>query len=85
MADVGDEALLGVALFFGCLAQTLDLPAVQALRGVLQQPAWADTLATLPGYRASLPGEVLSLTRALPWWQFRTPKRVEVVNVDLDR
>ena len=71
--------------FLVCLAQTLDLPAVQALRGVLQQPAWADTLATLPGYRASLPGEVLSLTRALPWWQFRTPKRVEVVNVDLDR
>ena len=70
--------------FLVCLAQTLDLPAVQALRGVLQQPAWADTLATLPGYRASLPGEVLSLTRALPWWQFRTPKRVEVVNVDLD-
>jgi putative molybdopterin biosynthesis protein len=71
--------------FLVCLAQTLDLPAVQALRGVLQQPAWADTLATLPGYRASLPGEVLSLTRALPWWQFRTPKRVEVVNFDLDR
>ncbi len=62
--------------FLVCLAPTLDMPAVQALRGVLQLPAWADTLATLPGYRASLPGEVLSLTRALPWWQFRVPKRV---------
>ena len=70
--------------FLVCLAQTLDLPAVQALRGVLQQPAWADTLATLPGYRATLSGDVLSLTRALPWWQFRTPKRVEALDADLN-
>ena len=61
--------------FLVCLAQTLEQPAVQALRQVLQQPAWAAALATLPGYHAHQPGEVLSLTRALPWWQFRTPKR----------
>jgi putative molybdopterin biosynthesis protein len=28
----------------------------------------------MPGYRAAHSGEVLSLTRALPWWHFRTPK-----------
>jgi putative molybdopterin biosynthesis protein len=61
--------------FLVCLAATLDQPAVQALRAVLQQPRWAETLAALPGYRAAQPGEVLALTRALPWWRFRVPKR----------
>lgn len=71
--------------FLVCMAPTLERPAVQALRAVLQQGAWADALATLPGYRAALPGEVLSLTRALPWWQFRTPKRLDPSAVSLQR
>ena len=28
-------------------------------------------LGDLPGYAADRAGEVLSLTRALPWWHFR--------------
>lgn len=60
--------------FLVCLADALDRPAVQALRQVLQGSGWAETLAAQCGYRAHQPGEVLSLTRALPWWQFRTPK-----------
>lgn len=60
--------------FLVCLADALDEPAVRRLREHLQSPAWADTLASLPGYRPSQPGEVLSLTRALPWWTFRAPK-----------
>lgn len=63
------------AYFLVCLADTLEQPPVQALRRVLQGPRWAETLATLPGYRAMHAGEVLSLTRALPWWRFRTPRR----------
>ncbi|MBK9364293.1 MAG: helix-turn-helix transcriptional regulator [Rubrivivax sp.] len=61
--------------FLVCLAPTLEQPAVQSLRRVLQLPRWGDILATLPGYRALHAGEVLSLTRALPWWQFRAPKK----------
>jgi putative molybdopterin biosynthesis protein len=61
--------------FFVCMAPMLEQPAVRSLRRVLQQPRWAQTLATLPGYRAVHAGEVLSLTRALPWWRFRTPKQ----------
>ena len=57
-----------------CLAAALDQPPVQALRQLLQDAPWAQALATLPGYRVNRPGEVLSLTKALPWWQFRTPK-----------
>jgi len=57
-----------------CLERTLDTEAVQRLRAVLAAPAWPHALAPLAGYRAERPGEVLSLTRALPWWRFRTPK-----------
>lgn len=56
--------------FLVCLKPALALPALQALQRVLAQPAWADALATLPGHGTQRPGEVLSLTRALPWWRF---------------
>jgi putative molybdopterin biosynthesis protein len=58
-----------------CLQDSLSNPAVQALQAALSDPAWAAELVQLPGYSA-LPhaGEVLSLTRALPWWRFRRPK-----------
>ncbi len=57
-----------------CLNDSLELPAIRALRACLASPDWAQTLTVLPGY-AAFPnsGEVLSLTRALPWWHFRTP------------
>ncbi|HNU10515.1 MAG TPA: substrate-binding domain-containing protein [Rubrivivax sp.] len=64
--------------FLVCLTPTLEQPAVQALRRLLQQPAWPQQLATLPGYRSAHAGEVLSLTRALPWWHFRTPRKPRV-------
>ncbi len=57
-----------------CLAEQLDSPAVQALRRALAAPAWRQALRGLAGYEAAQGGEVLSLTRALPWWQFRVPK-----------
>ena len=61
--------------FLVCLADALEQPAVAALRQTLQDEAWADRLATLPGYTpAERSGEVLALTRALPWWVFRKPK-----------
>lgn len=56
--------------FLVCLKPALAQPALQALLRVLAQPAWADALAALPGHGAQRPGEVLSLTRALPWWRF---------------
>jgi putative molybdopterin biosynthesis protein len=62
--------------FLVCLKDTLESAAVRALRSSLQGPAWPQALATLPGYTAARAGEVLSLTEALPWWRFRTPKKV---------
>lgn len=61
--------------FLVCLADALETPAVRALRRVLALGEWARLLATTRGYApAEMPGQVLSLTRALPWWQFRTPR-----------
>jgi putative molybdopterin biosynthesis protein len=57
-----------------CLKDALDHPAVLKLRAVLEGPGWAEALAGLPGYETARPGEVLSLTQALPWWHFRHPK-----------
>ncbi len=61
--------------FLVCLAQSLDQAPVQALRRALVQPAWQHAVAALPGYALAQPGQVLSLTKALPWWNFRNKKR----------
>lgn len=60
--------------FLVCLKAALDTPQVQALRATLTSPAWAQALQALPGYGAQQAGEVLSLTRALPWWRWRQAK-----------
>jgi putative molybdopterin biosynthesis protein len=58
-----------------CLRDALDTPAVQALRATLADTAWRDAVSPLPGYAVrDDSGEVLSLTRALPWWRFRAPR-----------
>jgi putative molybdopterin biosynthesis protein len=58
-----------------CLKDALDTPAVQRLRQVLASPAWATALSSLAGYAPQRGGEVLSLTRAMPWWRYRSPRR----------
>jgi len=58
-----------------CLKSALDEPAVQALCTVLQSREWQQQLAGLPGYRAAdSTGEVLAMSRLLPWWNYRKPK-----------
>jgi putative molybdopterin biosynthesis protein len=57
-----------------CLKSALEQPATQALLGVLQSPAWRSQLAAMPGYKPEQSGEVLSLSKLLPWWNFRKPK-----------
>lgn len=54
-----------------CLKAALDQPAVQALREVLGSAGWQQRVAQLAGYEAARSGEVLSLSRELPWWRFR--------------
>lgn len=57
-----------------CLKSTLEQPATQALRDLLQTTAWQAQMAALPGYAPMHCGEVLSMSAVLPWWQFARPK-----------
>lgn len=54
-----------------CLKAALDTPPLRSLRQALASPAWATCLQGLPGYGPQQAGEVLSLTRALPWWRYK--------------
>jgi len=58
-----------------CLKSALDEPAVQALCTVLQSAGWLQQLQLLPGYQAAgKSGQVLAMSRLLPWWNYRTAK-----------
>jgi putative molybdopterin biosynthesis protein len=71
---LGFVPLIDEDYYLVCLKEQLDTPALHSLRELLASPAWAEALAALPGYAPQRAGEVLSLTRALPWWRFR-PRR----------
>ncbi|MBN8489331.1 MAG: helix-turn-helix transcriptional regulator [Burkholderiales bacterium] len=66
--------------FLVCLKDTLEQPAVRHLCEALAGARWRAEIDALPGYALHASGEVLSLTRALPWWQFRVPKDPRVVH-----
>jgi molybdate transport repressor ModE-like protein len=58
-----------------CLKSALDEPAVQALCKVLRGTDWQDQLAQLAGYQpAEKSGQVLAMSRLLPWWTYRRQK-----------
>ena len=67
--------LLQEDYYLVCLKSALEQPAVQALLHVLRSAAWRAQLAALPGYDADRCGEVLSLRRQLPWWEFGPRRR----------
>jgi putative molybdopterin biosynthesis protein len=71
---LGFVPLLEEDYFLVCLADTLEHPAVLRLREALADRRWHDTLHATLGYAPSHGGEVLSLTRALPWWNFKRRK-----------
>lgn len=58
-----------------CMKDALDHPAVLKLRAALEDAAWVQVLQGLAGYAPARGGQVLSLTQALPWWNFRQPKQ----------
>ena len=62
--------LVEEAYFLACLKSTLDQPATRALLALLRTAAWQERLAGLPGYAPMQSGEVLSMSRVLPWWRF---------------
>ena len=50
-----------------------DLP-IGTLRELLQSSNWKQALAKMPGYAPHECGEVLSLRKALPWWNYARPR-----------
>ncbi len=61
--------------FLVTLAAHLAHPHIANLLAALAEPAWQQSLQSLPGYTAPRCGEVLSLRKVLPWWNYRSPKR----------
>jgi putative molybdopterin biosynthesis protein len=53
-----------------CLKAALEQPGIIALRDLLQTPHWKEAIAAIPGYSAQQSGEVLSLRKVLPWWDY---------------
>ncbi|HSV50817.1 MAG TPA: substrate-binding domain-containing protein [Burkholderiaceae bacterium] len=58
-----------------CLKSALTQPATQALLQVLRSVEWQQQLGALAGYAPADSGDVLSLRRILPWWEFKRKKR----------
>jgi molybdate transport repressor ModE-like protein len=59
-----------------CLKSALEQPGILALLKLLKTPAWQAEVARIPGYAALQSGEVLSMRRVLPWWDFARQKHV---------
>lgn len=69
--------LLQEHYYLVCLRDALDLPAIAALRKLLQSAEWQSRLLALPGYRPWRSGEVLSLKAQLPWWSLPPKKQAK--------
>jgi putative molybdopterin biosynthesis protein len=62
--------LLEEDYYLVCLKAALEEAPVQALLQVLRGDAWQAQMATLAGYQPGPCGQVLSLRKQLPWWDF---------------
>ena len=64
--------LLQECYWLVCLKSVLDSASVHMLGRILQSQAWQVHLNALAGYAPiPWPGQVQSLKKALPWWQFK--------------
>jgi molybdate transport repressor ModE-like protein len=57
-----------------CLKSALAQPGIAALLQLLQSPQWRSQIDHIPGYTAQQSGQVLSMRRVLPWWDYRQDK-----------
>ena len=57
-----------------CLKSALAQPGIEALLNLLKTQAWQDEVASIPGHSALQSGEILSMRRVLPWWDYRREK-----------
>ena len=72
---LGFVPLVEEGYYLVCLKDSLDRSAIGRLRELLSSPAWAEAAGSLPGCSAAADaGQVLALTQALPWWNYRTQR-----------
>ena len=72
---LGFVPLVEEGYYLVCLKDSLDRSAIGRLRELLSSPAWAEAASSLPGCSAAADaGQVLALTQALPWWNYRTQR-----------
>ena len=57
-----------------CLKSALTQPGIQALLQLLKTPEWQACMAGIAGYTPMQSGEVLSMRRVLPWWDYSKNK-----------
>ena len=57
-----------------CLKSALAQPGIEALLQLLKTPEWQACVAGIAGYAPVQSGEVLSLRKVLPWWDYRKEK-----------
>ena len=57
-----------------CLKSALTLPGVQKLLLLLQTTQWQHHMASIVGYTPAQCGEVQSMRKVLPWWDFAQEK-----------
>lgn len=60
--------------YFVCLKEAVDAAPIVKLRELLGRSEWQGLIGDLPGYDTGGAGQVISLSRALPWYAFRKPK-----------
>jgi len=63
-----------------CLKSALAQPGILALLQLLQAQTWCDKIASISGYTAQDSGQVLSLRKVLPWWDYRRKKSAAIMS-----
>lgn len=61
-----------------CLKSALSQPGMRALLQLLKTPAWQNEVSNIAGHVALHCGEVLSLRKVLPWWDYRQKKHRDI-------
>lgn len=57
-----------------CLKSALAQPGIVALLQLLKAPDWQKAVLAIAGHSAVQSGEVLSMRKVLPWWDYRQAK-----------
>jgi molybdate transport repressor ModE-like protein len=58
-----------------CLKSALAQPGIEALLKLLKTPGWQSEVNQIEGYQAVQCGEVLTMRKVLPWWDYRSQKK----------